>query len=138
MDNRDKDIILNAIKYLDIPIFYKDLQNTYVFEIDIIRGSHRSSDLKSAIESIYGASLNDMESSMVNNIVGCNISPTKKPQAMPITSRMTWLDDGSVNGESTIGELVINPEAALVHLQRGDLSAKEISRIRINTVKTIL
>ena len=138
MDNRDKDIILNAIKYLGIPLFYKDLQNTYVFEIDMIRGSHNSSGLKKAIESIYGTSLNDKESSMISAIVRCNINPSSKPQAMQITNRMTWLDDGSVDGRSTIGELVINPEFAVEHLQSGDLSAKEISRISMNIIGKIL
>lgn len=143
MEDKQQDILLNAIKYLNIPLFYPGLKNAYVFEIDIDRSysSLRNDSLNGlsrSINSTYGTDMTGAELSMISAILRCNINPSTKPQAMSITKRMTWIDDGSVDGVSTTGQLVINPEFAIEHLKAGDMKAKEISRIDMNMVNKIL
>lgn len=143
MENKQRDILLSAIKYLNMPLFYPGLSNTYVFEIDIDRRyiSLRNTSLNGlsrSINSIYETRMTGAESSMISAILRCNINPSTKPQAIHITKRMTWIDNGSIDGVSTTGELVINPEFAIEHLKAGDLKAKEISRIDMNMVNKLL
>lgn len=143
MNDNSRKILLNAIKYLNIPLFYSGLNNTYVFEIDIDRSysSLRNTSLNGlsrSINSIYGTGMTGAELSMISAILRCNINPSTKPQVMPITKRMTWIDSGSIDGASTTGELVINPEFAIEHLKAGDVKAKEISRIDMNMVNKLL
>ena len=141
MNDKNKDILLYAIKYLNIPLLYPGLNNGYVFNIDIKHGEANTNSmriLESLIVTILDSSLSDYERSTLSKILQCKLEYNNSPVADRVSSRITWLDNGSKIGEYTKGQLVINPENITNYLKDNNLNAKEISIITQDTVNSLL
>jgi len=141
MNDKNKDILLYAIKYLNIPLLYPGLNNGYVFNIDIKHGEANTNSmriLESLIVTILDSSLSDYERSTLSKILQCKLEYNNSPVADRVSSRITWLDNGSKMGEYTKGQLVINPENITNYLKDNNLNAKEISIITQDTVNSLL
>ena len=148
MEDKQRDILLNAIKYLNIPLFYPGLNNAYVFNIDISIdqvSEEAVGALESIIHTVTGEVIRQGERRVIKEILECKI-PRRLPFSASATServtslsgRLTWLDNGSINNETSTGQLVLNPDNITSALKSNNLEAKEISVITQDVTNIIL
>jgi hypothetical protein len=142
MNDKNRDILLYAIKHLNIPLLYPGLNNGYVFNIDIKHGEASTNSiriLESLIVTILeNSNLSENEKDILLKIIKCDLDSQNHPTLVSISKRLAWLDNGSKMGEYTKGQLVINPENITGHLKDNNLNAKEISIITQDTVNSLL
>lgn len=150
MDNKQRDILLNAIKYLNIPLFYPGLKNAYVLFINIKPGSSVTEQRDKLIEligKVEGSSWpSQKENSFVSRILNCKLYADKRSgvaeqpfdKVIRVSSRLNWIDVDSKYDEKSVGQLVLNPNNITSALKSNNLEAKEISVITQDMTDIIL